>query len=101
VVLHRPAATGAAHTTAHVSQDDAGNRLLLLAQRFVEGLEGARERLHALGALGHPFARAIEHVGQWRGRCTLPPLLHSLLEVLSGLLPRGKTRTQLLLDGRP
>jgi len=73
-----------AHAAAHISQHDARYRLLLVAQGFVERFEGSGECLHALGALGHPLARAIEHVRQRRGSCALlAPLLHSLLEVLA------------------
>src|SRR5581483_3087677 len=100
---HGPVAAGPMHSPAHVSQHDAGDGLLLVVQRGVERLEGFRERLHALGTLGHTLADAVEPVGErWTlGRAALTPLLQALLELLTRLLPRGKPGAQLLLDGRP
>ena len=89
---------------ATLPQNDAGNRLLVLAERGVERLEGLGERLHALRALGHALAGAIEPIGQRRtlgGGALLTPLLHALREVLPRLLPGRRSRAQLLLDGRP
>src|SRR5581483_1436502 len=61
---HGPVAAGPMHSPAHVSQHDAGDGLLLVVQRGVERLEGFRERLHALGTLGHTLADAVEPVGE-------------------------------------
>jgi hypothetical protein len=54
-------------------QDDAGKRLLVIAQRRVERLEGVSESLHLLGTLGHTLAGAVEAIGKCGALGTLLP----------------------------
>ena len=83
------------HGPAQIAQHDAGNGLLFIAQRGVEGLEGLGERLHALRALAHALGNPIETIGQGQALsriALLAPLLHPIPQFLAGLLTRGEAR---------
>ena len=83
-----PASAVAAMAPAHARRQIAHQRLqdflLLIRQRGVERLEGERERLHALGAVAHRLAHALEASDKsgflpsarsfWRSSRVLPDL---------------------------
>src|SRR4030095_654756 len=64
LALHGPAVAMTSVAGARLSQYDARDRLLLLIERFVEGLEDLGEGLHLRGSLGHALAGAVEPLGQ-------------------------------------
>src|SRR5262249_56470293 len=87
--LHGPAPPRSMHGAAQIAQHDAGNGLLFIAQRGVEGPEGLAERLHALGALAHALGHPIEAIGQRETlsrTLLLAPLLYPLPKFLPGPL---------------